>query len=281
MRRLASLLAAVMAFVAATTSHADTWRDHPEWGKAFAQAGVKGTLLVYEEGTDTMHVFDATRARHAYSPASTFKVFNALVAIDTGAVSDEFEPIAWDGKVRMMGGRPMTEWNRANSLASGMRYSTVWLYQEVARRAGQARMQGWIDKAGYGNRDISGGIDQFWLGGGLRISAEQQVAFLRRLADGTLPFSPRAQEIVRRITIYESAPGYVLHAKTGWGTHGAQDNADPAKASDIGWYVGWVEHAGKRWFFAMNIDIAKPDDGGQRVTLARQLLQGLGAFGTP
>ena len=241
MRPFAALLTALMALTAATASRADTWREHPEWGKAFTQAGVKGTVLVYEEGTDTMHVFDAKRARHPYSPASTFKVFNAMVAIDTGAVADEFEPIAWDGEVRTMGGKPMTEWNRANSLASGMRYSTVWLYQEVARRAGQKRMQAWIDKADYGNHDISGGIDRFWLGGGLRISAEQQVAFLRRLADGTLPFSARAQEIARRITIYESAPGYVLHAKTGWGAHGAQDNADPARASDIGWYVGWVE----------------------------------------
>jgi beta-lactamase class D len=279
MRRLAALFGAVAAFVLVTTAHADTWREHPEWGRTFAQAHLHGTLLVYEEDTKTMHVFDATRARHPYLPASTFKIFNAMVAIDTGAVTDEFETIPWDGTVRSIGGKPMAEWNRANSLASGMRYSTVWLYKEVARRAGQQRMQAWLDKADYGNHDISGGIDRFWLDGGLRISAEQQVSFLRRLADGTLPFSARAQEIARRITVYESAPTYELHAKTGWGTNAAQDNPDPAKASDIGWYVGWVEHDGKRWFFAMNIDIRNPDDAGKRVTLARQMLQDLGAFG--
>lgn len=279
MRRLITLLPALFALVAATASHAADWKEHPEWSKAFADAHVKGTLLVYEEGTQTMHVYDAERARRPYLPASTFKVFNALVAIDTGAVADEFDPIAWDGKVRSMGGTPNAQWNRANSLASGMRYSTVWFYQEVARRAGQQRMQSWIDKAGYGNRNIDGGIDQFWLTGGLRISAEQQVAFLRKLADGTLPFSERAQEIVRRITIYEAGTDFILHAKTGWGTHAAENSPDPAKADDIGWYVGWVEHGGKRWFFAMNIDIAKPEDGAQRVTLAKKLLTTLGAFG--
>ena len=72
-------------------------------------------------------------------------------------------------------------------------------------------MQEWIDKVGYGNRDIGGGIDRFWLSGALRISAVEQIAFLRRLAAGTLPFSARSQETVRRITIQESAPDYVLH----------------------------------------------------------------------
>lgn len=280
MVRLPHLLAALFALVLATSSHAAGWQEHPEWGKVFADAHVHGTLLVYEEGSGTTHVFDAARARKPYIPASTFKIFNAMVAIDTGAVADEFDPIAWDGKVRDMGGKPMVEWNRANSLASGMRYSTVWLYQEVARRAGQQRMQSWIDKAGYGNRDIGGGIDRFWLDGALRITAEQQVAFLRRLADGTLPFSARAQEIARRITIYEAGTDYMLHAKTGWAAHGAQNNADPAKADDIGWYVGWVEHGGKRWFFTLNIDITKPEDGGNRVAIAREILGTMGAFGS-
>lgn len=278
MVRLPTFLAALFAMAISTSSHASGWREHPEWGKVFADAHVRGTMLVYDESTGTMNVFDAGRARHTYIPASTFKIFNAMVAIDTGAVSDEFETIPWDGKVRSIGGKPMTEWNRANSLASGMRYSTVWLYQEVARRAGQQRMQSWIDKAGYGNRDIGGGIDMFWLSGNLRISAEQQVAFLRRLADGTLPFSDRAQEIARRITIYEAGTDFVLHAKTGWATHGAQNNADPDKADDIGWYVGWVEHAGKRWFFAMNIDIANPADAPKRTTIARDILTSAGAF---
>lgn len=281
MVRLPAFLATLFALVVSMSSHASAWRERPEWGKVFADAHVHGTMLVYDEGTGTMNVFDAERARHAYIPASTFKIFNAMVAIDTGAIKDEFETVAWDGKVRSIGGKPMPEWNRANSLASGMRYSTVWFYQEMARRAGQQRMQSWIDKAGYGNRNIGGGIDIFWLGGDLRISAEQQVAFLQRLADGTLPFSPRAQEIARRITIYEAGTNYVLHAKTGQAARGAQNNADPAKSDDIGWYVGWVEHAGRRWFFAMNIDIARPEDSAKRVTLARDILDGEGAFGRP
>ena len=121
--------------------HAAEWQEHPEWRAAFADAGIKGSMLVYDEKQNSWHVLDATRARHGYLPASTFKLFNALVALDTGAVEDEYEVIRWDGKLRGLKDAPIAEWNRDNSLASGMRYSTVWFYQEIARRAGAPRMQ--------------------------------------------------------------------------------------------------------------------------------------------
>ncbi|SFR94546.1 beta-lactamase class D [Dyella sp. OK004] len=256
-------------------AQAAVWQEHPEWRALFTKAGVPpGTMLVYDEKADAWHVLDAQRARHGYLPASTFKLFNALVALETGAVKDEYEVIRWDGKTRGPADSPIAEWNRDNSLASGMRYSTLWFYQEVARRAGEQRMQAWIDKVGYGNRDINGGIDHFWLGGKLRISAEQQVDFLRRLADNKLPFSSSAQEAVRRISITESQPGYELHAKTGFGNDAAQNAAHDG----LGWYVGWIERDGRRWFFALNVDMPRFSDAPKRVALAKQLLTQLGAL---
>ena len=183
-------------------------------GDRVHQRGVAGTALIFDEASNRYLVFDRKRAETRFSPASTFKIFNAMVALETGAVKDEYEVIRWDGVERQF-----PDWNRDHSLASGMKFSVVWFYQEMARRAGQQRMQHWIDEAGYGNRDIGGGIDRFWLSGALRISAVEQIGFLRRLAAGTLPFSARSQETVRRITIQESAPDYVLHGKTGWAMH--------------------------------------------------------------
>jgi len=108
----------------------------------------------------------------------------------------------------------------------------------------------------------------------LRISAVEQIAFLRRLAHGTLPFSERAQEAVRRITIVDAAPDYVMHGKTGWVMK------DPAKHdADLGWYVGWVERGGRRWFYALNIDMPNGgDDSGKRQLIANALLARAGAL---
>ena len=247
------------------------WEEHPEWATEFTKRGVAGTAVIYEEASNRTLVFDRKRAQTRFSPASTFKIFNAMVALETGAAKDEYEVIRWDGVQRQF-----PDWNRDHSLASGMKFSVVWFYQEMARRAGQQRMQHWIDEAGYGNRDIGGGIDRFWLSGALRISAVEQIGFLRRLAAGTLPFSARSQETVRRITIQEAAPDYVLHGKTGWAMH-----EDMQRDADLGWYVGWVERGGKRWFFAINIDMPRGgDDAPKRTAIGRVLLASAGALPT-
>ena len=153
-----------------------------------------------------------------------------------------------------------------------MRYSVVWFYQDIARRVGQERMDQWLAHVDYGNRDSGGGIDQFWLqGGALRINTEQQVSFIERLARGELPFRPEVQEAVRRITLMEHGVDYHLHAKTGW--TGRSDDA-----VGIGWYIGWVERNGARWFFALNIDIPDGTDLPKRLSITRRALTSLGAL---
>lgn len=267
------ILLMLLLLAACLPSRAQTrWEEHREWAKEFAGRGVAGTALVYDERGDRFLVFDRARAEMRFRPASTFKVFNALVALETGAVKDEYDVVRWDG-VR----RSVENWNRDQSLASAMKFSAVWFYQEMARRAGEGRMQAWIDRVGYGNRDIGGGIDRFWLTGKLRVSAVEQVEFLRRLARGGLPFPPAVQETVRRITIIDSAPGYILHGKTGWAV---QDGS--AREVDLGWFVGWVERSGRRWFVAIGIDMPRGEtDAAQRMPLARAILGRAGALPPP
>lgn len=271
MKLLTGIVCLLIAVASPVFAGSDARRvsEHEEWAAVFSGQAVSGTAVVFDEQADRWLAHDRERAAHAYAPASTFKVFNAMAALDSNAISDEYEVIRWDGKKRQFDG-----WNRDHSLASGMKFSVLWFYQEMARRIGRERMQGFIDTVGYGNRDISGPIDAFWLNNTIRISALQQIEFLRRLADGTLPFSPRAQETVRRITIIEDAPGWILHAKTGWALKGAVDGK-----TDLGWIVGWLERDGRRWFFAVNIDMPKAEDAAKRLALAKQLLTTIGALG--
>jgi beta-lactamase class D len=167
--------------------------------------------------------------------------------------------IPWDGVER-----PIAAWNRDHNLASAFRVSAVWFYQELARRIGPQRMQAYLDTVGYGNRTMGGAIDMFWLDGGLRISPRQQVQFLRRLRSGTLPFSPRTQDLVRRIMILDQTPSYTLRAKTG---------RSGGAASDVGWFVGYLERGTNVYYFATVIDIRNPADARQRVDLTRTILR--------
>ena len=93
-------------------------------------------------------------------------------------------------------------------------------------------MQYYIDSVGYGNQDIRGGIDLFWLNGNIRITMQQQVEFLKKLYKNDLPFSQRSMDIVKDIMIHTKTEDYILRAKTGWAAR-----VEP----NIGWFVGYLE----------------------------------------
>jgi beta-lactamase class D len=201
---------------------------------------LKGSFVLYDTGRDIITRFNRDGCARRYSPASTFKIPNSLIGIETGVIRDEHFVIPWDSVRRA---RP--EWNRDHDLSTAIANSVVWYYQELARRVGAGAMRAYIDSLSYGNRDISGGIDRFWLGSSLTISADEQVLFLKKLARGNLPFSERSMDIVRRITILERTPEYTLHGKTGF--------ADLPMNRGIGWFVGWVEKGNDVFCFACNL----------------------------
>lgn len=121
-----------------TSATASSWNNHPEWAKAFSNRGVVGTALIYDEQADRYRVFDRKRAETRCSPASTFKVFNALVALDTGAVKDEYEVLRWNQGMTAPPGWSVplrAVWTREQSLASAIKFLAVWFYQEMALRA--------------------------------------------------------------------------------------------------------------------------------------------------
>lgn len=187
-----------------------TWRDEPNFGQYFQQAKVEGTFILYDYQQNQYFVWDTKRANSPIIPASTCKIFNSLVALETGVIQDENEVLKWDGVQRKF-----PAWNRDQTMRTAIEDSVIWFYQEMARRIGQERMQRYIDLANYGNRNISGGIDQFWLQGGLRITPKEQIDLLVKLHQNKLPFSRQTIKTVKDILINEKTDNYVLRGKTG------------------------------------------------------------------
>ncbi|KAA3615062.1 MAG: class D beta-lactamase [Calditrichaeota bacterium] len=216
----------------------------------FKKYNATGTFALYDLNAGNFTIHNPSRADSAAIPASTFKIFNSLVILEEGVVKDENETFKWDGKKKFL-----KNWESDHNLSSAIEHSAVWFYQECARRIGEERMQFWIDSVGYGNRNISGGIDRFWLDGGIRITPKQQIELLKKLYLNQLPFSQRSMDIVKEITIRKKKEDYTLHAKTGWAIR-----FNP----QIGWYVGWLEKDDNVFFFAMNIDIRNNEDGKKR-----------------
>jgi beta-lactamase class D len=260
MDRLPSTLALLFAGLSASAAEVASM---PQWQRHFDERGVQGTFVLLDAARDRYLVLDEARARRGYLPASTFKIANALVGLEVGSIADEKEIFRWDGKPQW---RP--EWERDQTLATGMRDSVVWMFQEVARRTGKARMREWLARLDYGNRDVGGGIELFWLQGGLRISAMQQVDFVHRLAEGRLPATQRAQRLVREALVVEKTRERTLYAKTGSTGMGA---------GKLHWWVGWIERRGKPVaYFAMNLTTSGATRFGDRFEISRAILREAG-----
>jgi beta-lactamase class D len=207
---------------------------------------VVGSFVLYDQKNDRYIYYNKERSGQPYIPASTFKICNSLIGLETGVIKDQHFVIPWDSVKRQV-----PNWNSNHDFRTAFKNSTVWYYQELARRVGAERMKYWLDKTGYGNTDTSGGIDKFWLSGGLRITPLQQIDFLKRLHDNMLPFSQRSMDIVKNIMIARDTLDYVVRAKTGWGM---QDNRD------IGWYTGYLETVDNVYYFANCIQTNDPDN---------------------
>lgn len=240
--------------------------------KRFNDVGTTGTFVGYKVDEYLVIASDAERSGEAILPASTFKIANSLIALDTGVVDDPDKDILkWDGVVRNF-----PDWNRDHTLRSAMAASAVPVYQEIARRIGAERMQNYLKRLDYGNHDIGGGIDQFWLTGALRIDPVQQIDFVDRLRRGALPASKRAQELTRAIMPVTKVGDATIRAKTG--LVGVVASSSGGADASVGWLVGWAEKAGADTVFALNCDIREPRHIAARMTLAQQCLADIGAI---
>lgn len=267
---LASAIAAagVLSWQGARAEGEPTLLVKADQTKIFADAGTEGTMAVFTARTNTLIVTDETRTRSAILPASTFKIPNSLIALETGVIADaDNEVIKWDGI-----DRGVPEWNQDHTLRSAIKFSVVPVYQQIARRIGDERMRKYVEAFDYGNKDIGGGIDTFWLSGNLRISPLEQIRFIDKLLQDKLPVSERSMSIVRDIVPVDRTDNAVVHYKTGL----LSDNGQPSGKAYLGWLVGWVEHDDTVSCFAMNMDIHGAPHVAQRLPLAKLVLRGLG-----
>ncbi len=267
MRKLLFVTLAIAGLAACRSSHI---KEDKDLGEVFkAHQITDGCFEIYDNSHDIVHYFNKERCATGYTPASTFKVMNSLVALQTGVALDESLVIPWDGVTRSM-----PEWNKDMDMREAFKVSCVPYYQELARRIGKKDMQHYLDTVQYGNKKIGGAIDQFWLDGSLRITADEQVGFMKKLYHDELPFSKRNQRIVRSMMMRENEEKYKLSYKTGVGSQ---------NDTTIAWIVGFAEDSMSHpYFFAMNFSTVDTtmDVPAKRLDLLHDLLKQKGIIPT-
>lgn len=208
--------------------------------------GIDGAFVLYDVKQDKYYRHNAKRCDERLSPCSTFKIPNALIALETGVAANENFVLKWDSVKTPRQNLLNSNWARDHDLLSAMRFSVVWYFQELARRIGEQNNKKFLGQMVYGNQDISGGADKFWLANSLKISANEQVEFLKKFYYGKLGHSSRAIDIVKSIIVLEQTGQYKLSGKTG---AGPRENGKM-----LGWLVGYVETNANVYFYALNMD---------------------------
>lgn len=261
--RPAVALAITLSALAATADYAQP-RDLSHYF-----VGFEATFVLLNGRTGEYTRYNSERAAVRFPPCSTFKIPHTAILLETGAAPDPEYVIAYDPALK----ETNPAWARDQTLRSAFKLSVLWYYQALARKTGLDAERHWIHQFQYGNEDVSGGLaiqgSPFWVDGTLRISANEQVEFLKRLNEGRLGLSRRTRELTRDVTVAEVALKWTLRAKTG--------ACQPEGEETANWYVGTIERSDGPYYFALEMgDKNFGEAFTQRVSKAREVLAGLG-----
>jgi len=210
--------------------------------KYFKEDNVEGCFGMFNNGNGQFTVYNLDRYKDsAFSPASTFKIVNSLIGLQTGIAPNTQMIIKWDGI-----NRSNTEWNKDLTMQEAFRVSAVPYFQELARRIGKDTMQFWLDSLHYGTTKIKSRIDTFWLDNSLKITPDEQLGLVKKLYFKQLAFYAPYQDTVKKLMLFEDNPAYKLSYKTGWG--------QKENGNQLGWIIGWIEENKHPYFFVLNFE---------------------------
>lgn len=225
----------------------DLWKDYSKkvlTKNYFKECDIDGSIVIFDNQKKELIVSDTVSVNKETLPASTFKVINLLIALETKTIKDENQIVKWVGKTDTVkyGYRP--EIYHDMSVKEAFEVSAGWVFVELAKKIGKKNYEKYLTLSGYGNGDLSQKDADFWNFGAFEISPVNQVAFLKRLYDGKLPFAERNMQIVKNVMITEKKENYIIRSKTGW----TRD-----LGINTGWWIGYVENPKGVYFFATRL----------------------------
>ncbi|MFA6788636.1 MAG: class D beta-lactamase [Arcobacteraceae bacterium] len=207
--------------------------------ETFEKYNLDGTLVIASLNNEEKYIYNDKRAHKRFTPASTFKIPHTLIVLNEKIVNSQDDIIAWDNVKRVY-----EVWNQDQTLKSAFLVSCVWCYQKFTTHLSKEKYLEYLKQFNYGNATIGSNISEFWLDGSLKISAYEQIDFLKKIYNHSLLADEKSMLIVQNILVEEENEHYILRAKSGWN-------------GTIGWYVGYITTKEKSYFFAMNGNIKK------------------------
>jgi len=215
-------------------------------------------VVIYDMQAKQYFYYNDSLAHVPFSPASTFKIPNSLIGLETGILKDSTTKLLQDSMSNV-------------TLRYAFQHSIVPYYQELARRIGDITMGDYLRRFQYGNTLITPELTKFWLNGDLRITLMEQIEFLHKIEKRQLGLRPETYETLMEIFEERRDGNNRIYGKTGWGVQDGQD---------IGWFVGFAQNHSDRYLFATVMTSPEEfygtfDFGNKRIELTKSAFQTL------
>ncbi|MCS0670235.1 BlaR1 family beta-lactam sensor/signal transducer [Cytobacillus firmus] len=228
-------------------------------------AGFDGSFVLYDKEADQYLIHNRNKSTLRVSPNSTYKIYSALLGLESGTITVENSSAKWNGLKY-----PIDSWNADQDLTSAIRNSVTWYFQSLDQQVQPGTIQTFLDRIRYGNRDLTGGIDEYWLESSLKISPVEQVQLLKKFYANQFGFKEKNIQTVKDSIKLERKEGALLSGKTGTGTvNGKNIN---------GWFIGYVESGQDTYFFATNIQNEDDSNGSKAAEITLSILKQKGIY---
>ena len=224
--------------------------------------GYEGSFVLYNSRENTWSVYDPDNARKRISPNSTYKIYDALLGLESGVISPESSVISWNGEAC-----PFEAWEGDQDLNSAMKNSVNWYFQSIDSQLGSDSIKSFLHTVQYGNQQTGSDMDLYWTDSSLKISPLEQVELLKKFNENEFHFSPDNISAVKKALQLSSSDAGNFFGKTGTGRI---DNRDVN-----GWFVGYVETSDNTYYFSVNIKADSNASGSAAAKIAMSVLSDL------
>lgn len=224
-----------------------------------------GSFVLYDQSADRWNIYNMDNASTRVSPNSTYKIYDALLGLESGIITPEHSTFTWNGEPC-----PFESWESDQDLTSAMHNSVNWYFQEIDSQAGFQSVKTFLQTINYGNQNTGTNLNLYWTDFSLKISPIEQVELLQNFYQNNFHFDRKNIQAVKNALLLSTTSSGSLYGKTGTGRVNGKDVN--------GWFVGYIESDNNTYYFATNIQAPSNATGSQATEITEAILSDFGIW---
>lgn len=224
-----------------------------------------GSFVLYDQATDKWNIYNIDNASTRIPPNSTYKIYDALLGLESGIITPEHSTFTWNGEPC-----PFESWESDQDLTSAMHNSVNWYFQAIDSQAGFQSVKTFLQTINYGNQNTGTNLNLYWTDFSLKISPIEQVELLQNFYQNNFHFDSKNIQAVKKALLLSTTSSGSLYGKTGTGRVNGKDVN--------GWFIGYIETSNNTYYFATNIQSSSGATGSQATEITKSVLSNLGIW---